>query len=121
MQGRTLQPCRVGPCGWRFDYMVHLCYSSQEMLLTALKQFLLRWLVNFFGLWTAATLLAGINYQENLPVLIWAALIFSIVVATAWVRLNDEEWAAFIFQYGIAKSWLITLVIFSGTKTLRRR
>ena len=37
-------------------------------------------------------------------VLFEAALIFSILVATAWVRLNDEEWAAFIFQYGIAKS-----------------
>lgn len=44
-----------------------------------MKGFLLRWLVNFFGLWTAATLLAGISYQENLRVLIWASLIFSLV------------------------------------------
>ena len=43
-------------------------------------------------------------------VLFEAALIFSILVTTAWVRLNDEEWAAFIFQYGIAKSWIITFV-----------
>lgn len=45
------------------------------------KQFLLRWLVNFFGLWTAATLLTGISYGQHLPVLVWAALIFSIVNA----------------------------------------
>jgi putative membrane protein len=46
-----------------------------------MKQFLLRWMVNFFGLWTAATLLDGIHYQEHLRVLVWAALIFSIVNA----------------------------------------
>ncbi len=46
-----------------------------------MKQFLLRWLVNFFGLWTAATLLTGINYNEHIRVLIWAALIFSLVNA----------------------------------------
>jgi putative membrane protein len=47
----------------------------------AFKQFLLRWLVNFFGLWTAATLLDGIHYQDHLAVLIWASLIFSLVNA----------------------------------------
>lgn len=46
-----------------------------------LKQFLLRWMVNFFGLWTAATLLTGISYQEHIKVLVWAALIFSVVNA----------------------------------------
>lgn len=46
-----------------------------------IKSFLLRWLVNFFGLWTAATLLTGISYQDHFRVLIWAALIFSIVNA----------------------------------------
>lgn len=38
-------------------------------------------MVNFFGLWTAATLLTGISYQEHIRVLIWAALIFSLVNA----------------------------------------
>ncbi len=46
-----------------------------------IKQFLLRWMVNFFGLWTAATLVTGITYQEHIRVLVWAALIFSIVNA----------------------------------------
>lgn len=49
---------------------------------SALKTFLLRWLVNFFGLWTAATLLTNsINYDDRVRVLIIAALIFSIVNA----------------------------------------
>lgn len=46
-----------------------------------MKRFLLRWLVNFFGLWTAAILVGGISYQEHIRVLVWAALIFSIVNA----------------------------------------
>lgn len=45
------------------------------------KSFILRWLVNFLGLWAAATLLSGIDYTGRLRVLIWAALIFSIVNA----------------------------------------
>lgn len=46
-----------------------------------IKSFILRWLVNFLGLWAAATLLSGIDYSGRLRVLIWAALIFSIVNA----------------------------------------
>lgn len=46
-----------------------------------IKSFLLRWLVNFLGLWAAVTLLTGISYQDHFQVLIWAALIFSIVNA----------------------------------------
>ena len=46
-----------------------------------MKRFLLRWVVNFFGLWTAATLLTGIQYQEHVRVLVWAALILSFLNA----------------------------------------
>lgn len=47
-----------------------------------LNQFLLRWVVNFFGLWAAAWLLGNaIQYQDHLRILIWAALIFSLVNA----------------------------------------
>ncbi len=47
-----------------------------------IQQFLIRWLVNFAGLWVAAWLLSSaINYQQHLRVLIIAALIFSIVNA----------------------------------------
>ena len=46
-----------------------------------IRQFLLRWLVNFLGLWAAATLLSGVNYGNQIHVLVWAALIFSVVNA----------------------------------------
>lgn len=45
------------------------------------RKFVLRWFVNFLGLWAAASLLSGIGYQDKLRVLIIAALIFSIVNA----------------------------------------
>jgi putative membrane protein len=48
-----------------------------------IRKFLLRWLVNFLGLWAAAELMTGsINYNANLRVLLIAALIFSLVNAT---------------------------------------
>lgn len=46
-----------------------------------IRRFLLRWLINFLGLWTAATLLSGISYGDQVRVLIIAALVFSIVNA----------------------------------------
>lgn len=46
-----------------------------------IRTFILRWLVNFLGLWAAATLTNGIEYNDRLAVLVWAALIFSIVNA----------------------------------------
>lgn len=46
-----------------------------------IQAFLLRWLVNFLGLWAAATLLSGIDYHDSIWVLVFAALIFSVVNA----------------------------------------
>jgi putative membrane protein len=46
-----------------------------------IRRFVLRWLVNFLGLWTAVSLLQGITYQDKIAVLIIAALLFSIVNA----------------------------------------
>lgn len=46
-----------------------------------IKNFLLRWLVNFLGLWVAANLVTGISYGDKARYLIVAALIFSIVNA----------------------------------------
>jgi putative membrane protein len=46
-----------------------------------IRKFALRWLINFLGLWAAASLLSGINYGEHMRVLVVAALIFSIVNA----------------------------------------
>ena len=46
-----------------------------------IRKFLLRWLINFLGLWAAAGLLSGISYNNKVGVIIVAALIFSIVNA----------------------------------------
>ncbi len=46
-----------------------------------IRRFLLRWLVNFLGLWAAAALLSGIKYDDRIAVLIIAALVFSLVNA----------------------------------------
>ncbi|HUD11045.1 MAG TPA: phage holin family protein [Candidatus Saccharimonadia bacterium] len=47
-----------------------------------IRKFILRWLVNFLGLWTAAQLMTGsIQYNNKIWVLIAAALIFSVVNA----------------------------------------
>lgn len=47
-----------------------------------IRTFLLRWLVNFLGLWAAAELMTGsIQYNDKLRVLLVAALIFSLVNA----------------------------------------
>lgn len=45
------------------------------------RTFILRWLVNFLGLWAASELLTGITHEDKLGVLIIAALIFSVVNA----------------------------------------
>ncbi len=47
-----------------------------------IRKFILRWLVNFLGLWAAAVLMNGsIDYGNSLTILIAAALIFSLVNA----------------------------------------
>jgi putative membrane protein len=47
-----------------------------------IRVFILRWLVNFLGLWAAAELMTGsIDYSGRLGVLAIAALLFSVVNA----------------------------------------
>lgn len=46
-----------------------------------IRNFILRWLINFLGLWAAASILAGVDYGDHVSVLIWASLIFSVVNA----------------------------------------
>lgn len=46
-----------------------------------IRTFLLRWLVNFLGLWAAASVLSGVNYEGDLQVVLIAALIFSVINA----------------------------------------
>ncbi len=46
-----------------------------------IKKFLLRWIINVCGLGAASALLSGVDYGAHTGVLIWAALIFSMVNA----------------------------------------
>ncbi|HEX7259533.1 MAG TPA: phage holin family protein [Candidatus Saccharimonadia bacterium] len=46
-----------------------------------IRAFLLRWLINFLGLWAAANVLSGVDYGGNPGVLIIGALLFSVVNA----------------------------------------
>ncbi|TAK89553.1 phage holin family protein [Patescibacteria group bacterium] len=46
-----------------------------------IRTFLLRWMINFLGLWAAASILSGVNYQGEIQVVVIAALIFSIINA----------------------------------------
>jgi len=45
------------------------------------RRFLLRWLINFLGLWVAASLLTGVTYDDRMSVLLIASCIFSVVNA----------------------------------------
>lgn len=46
-----------------------------------IRRFVLRWLINFLGLWAASGLLSGVSYGNHTAVLIIASLVFSIVNA----------------------------------------
>ena len=47
-----------------------------------IRRFILRWLVNFLGLWAAAELIGSrIDYGSKISVLVVAALVFSLVNA----------------------------------------
>lgn len=71
------------------------------------QQFLIRWVVNFFGLWAAAWLFSSaITYQDHVRVLIWAALIFSIVNALIRPLLIVLTLPAIVLTLG-----LFTLII----------
>jgi putative membrane protein len=80
-----------------------------------IKSFLLRWLVNFFGLWTAATLLTGISYQEHYRVLIWAALIFSIVNALIRPLVVLLTLPAIVLTLGLFTLIINTLMLYLVT------
>ena len=71
------------------------------------RKFILRWLVNFLGLWAAAELMTGsINYQNRLSVLVVAALIFSLVNAVIRPVIIILSLPAIVLTLG-----LFTLVI----------
>ena len=66
-----------------------------------MKRFILRWLVNFLGLWVAASLVSGIDYGPRVRVLLWAALIFSIVNALIRPLLIILSLPAIVLTFGL--------------------
>jgi putative membrane protein len=72
-----------------------------------IRVFILRWLVNFLGLWAAAELMTGsIDYDGRLAVLAIAALIFSLVNAVIRPLVVILSLPAIVLTLG-----LFTLVI----------
>lgn len=71
-----------------------------------IKHFLLRWAGNTLGLWLAGELISGVSYNNDLLVLVIAALIFSVVNAFIRPILVILSLPAIILTLG-----LFTLVI----------
>lgn len=71
-----------------------------------LKRILFSWLVNFLGLWLAASLFSGISYNEQLLVLIIASIIFGVVNALVRPLIMILSLPAILLTFG-----LFTLVV----------
>lgn len=80
-----------------------------------IKSFLLRWLVNFLGLWMAATLLTGISYQNTFRVLILASLIFSVVNALIRPLIILLTLPAIVLTLGLFTFVINTLMLYLVT------
>ncbi len=76
------------------------------------KRFLLRWLVNFLGLWTASTLLAGIHYDERIGVLVVAAGVFSLVNAFIRPLVVLLSLPAIVLSLGLFTFVINTLMLY---------
>ncbi len=82
-----------------------------------IQQFLIRWIVNFFGIWAAAYILAGhVTYQDHIRVLIWAALIFSIVNALIRPLVILLTLPAIVLTLGILTLFINAAMLFLVTK-----
>ncbi|HSX14639.1 MAG TPA: phage holin family protein [Candidatus Saccharimonadales bacterium] len=80
-----------------------------------LKQFLLRWLVNFLGLWIAANLVTGITYGDKVRYLVFAALIFSIVNALIRPLVIILALPAIVLTLGLFTLVVNTLMLYLVT------
>jgi len=80
-----------------------------------IKQFLLRWLVNFLGLWMAANLVTGITYGDKVRYLILAALIFSIVNALIRPLVIILALPAIVLTLGLFTLVVNTLMLYLVT------
>jgi putative membrane protein len=82
-----------------------------------IRVFILRWLVNFLGLWAAAELMTGsIDYNDKIRVLIIAALIFSIVNAVSRPIVVLLSLPAIVLTLGFFTLLINAFMLFLVTK-----
>jgi putative membrane protein len=82
-----------------------------------IRKFILRWLVNFLGLWAAAELMTGsIDYNDKLRVLIIAALIFSLVNAIIRPIIILLSLPAIVLTLGLFTLVINAFMLFLVTK-----
>jgi putative membrane protein len=82
-----------------------------------IRKFILRWLVNFLGLWAAAELMTGsIDYNDKLRVLIVAALIFSLVNAIIRPLVILLSLPAIVLTLGLFTLVINAFMLFLVTK-----
>jgi putative membrane protein len=77
-----------------------------------IRSFMLRWLVNFLGLWAAVSLLGGITYHNKVGVLVVAALIFSIVNAFIRPLIILLSLPAIVLSLGLFTLVINTLMLY---------
>jgi len=82
-----------------------------------IRKFVLRWLVNFLGLWAAAVLMTGsIDYNDKLRVLVIAALIFSLVNAIIRPLVVILSLPAIVLTLGLFTLVINAFMLFLVTK-----
>lgn len=82
-----------------------------------IRKFILRWMVNFLGLWAAAELMTGsIDYNDKLRVLIIAALIFSLVNAVIRPLVVLLSLPAIVLTLGLFTLVINAFMLFLVTK-----
>jgi putative membrane protein len=82
-----------------------------------IRVFILRWLVNFLGLWAAAELMtSSIDYNDKIRVLIIAALIFSVVNAVIRPIVVLLSLPAIVLTLGLFTLLINAFMLFLVTK-----
>jgi len=77
-----------------------------------LKRILFSWVVNFLGLWVAASLSSGISYHDQLKVLFIASLIFGLVNSFIRPVVIILSLTAIVLTYGLFTLVVNTLMLY---------
>lgn len=99
--------------GWPLVWIPGLAHAT--IVGAMWKQFGLRWLVNFLGLWIAANLVSGITYGDKARYLVVASLIFSIVNALIRPLVIILALPAIVLTLGLFTLVVNTLMLYLTT------